>query len=177
MDKLTIARPYAKAVFATALADNTLADWANVLTVLSVMAKDHGVQSLMNNPKLGQAALVDFVISIKPEVFSDAAKRFVTMLIEHHRLGFAPEIETLFLDFKADHEKTAIVYVTAAKPLLESQQTSLKDKLSQTLQRDVKLHCDTDATLIGGMVIRCKDFVWDRSVKTQLAQLQQALCA
>jgi F-type H+-transporting ATPase subunit delta len=39
------------------------------------------------------------------------------------------------------------------------------------LKRDVRLHCDVDAGLIGGAVVRAGDFVIDGSLKARLERL------
>ena len=49
--------------------------------------------------------------------------------------------------------------------------------LAKRLDREVRLHCELDPTLIGGAVVRAGDLVIDGSVRAGLAQLAAATAA
>jgi hypothetical protein len=58
------------------------------------------------------------------------------------------------------NEKSAIDEIKGAKAELdEAQREGFSRSLRKRLGRDVRLHCDTDATLLGGAVIRAGDLV------------------
>ena len=65
--------------------------------------------------------------------------------------------------------------LTSVTEVDEAYKNQLAQALKAKLGRDVRLHFDTDASLIGGAVIRDGDMVIDGSVKTRLEKLAGAL--
>jgi F-type H+-transporting ATPase subunit delta len=75
---------------------------------------------------------------------------------------------------RAEAEHTADVQVTSAVALSDAQRQRLATALNKRLKREVRLHCDVDATLIGGAIITAGDMVIDGSLKAQLDRLAAA---
>ncbi len=63
--------------------------------------------------------------------------------------------------------------VTSATPLNEQTVSRLADNLGKRIGRNVILAADVDETIIGGVVVRIGDTVYDASVKNQLQQLKR----
>ena len=57
-------------------------------------------------------------------------------------------------------------------PLDARQTERLAGALRGRLKRDVRLHCRTDARLIGGAIVRAGDLLIDGSLKGKLARLE-----
>ena len=102
---------------------------------------------------------------------------FVRTLAANGRLGFLPEIATLFDTFKDEAQGTTDVTVTSATTLDAAQQAKLAAALEKRLKRKVRLHCDTDPALIGGAVLRAGDLVIDGSLRTRLERIAYELTA
>jgi F-type H+-transporting ATPase subunit delta len=81
----------------------------------------------------------------------------------------------MFEAMRAEEEKIADVQVTSAVALDDAQRQRLAVALKKRLQKDVRLHCDVDASLIGGAVIRSGDFVIDGSLRARLERLSSAM--
>ena len=60
-DALTLARPYARAAFELARADNGLAGWAGKLAFAAQVAGDPRVAALFGDPRVAQADLAALV--------------------------------------------------------------------------------------------------------------------
>jgi F-type H+-transporting ATPase subunit delta len=69
------------------------------------------------------------------------------------------------------------VTVTSAAPLDAQQQQALSAALQRKLKRNVRLHCETDPTLIGGAVLRAGDLVIDGSLRSRLDRIAFELTA
>ena len=54
----------------------------------------------------------------------------------------------------------------------DAQQQRLAAAMRGRLKRDVRLHCRTDAGLIGGAIVRAGDLLIDGSLKGKLARLE-----
>jgi F-type H+-transporting ATPase subunit delta len=72
---------------------------------------------------------------------------------------------------RAEAENTADVQVVSAVELNDAQKQRLAAALQKRLQREVRLHCEVDASLIGGAIVRAGDFVIDGSLKARLDRL------
>ncbi|MBV8741013.1 MAG: F0F1 ATP synthase subunit delta [Sinobacteraceae bacterium] len=176
-DKLTIARPYAKAAFEEARQLQHLSSWSQSLRTAALVVQDPRVQDLLGNPSVTPAQLAQFVIDLAGEKLDENGRNFVRTLAENHRLAYLPEISTLFEVMKDEAEGVIDVTVTSAAPLESAQQQTLVSALQRRLQRQVRLHCHTDAGLIGGAVLRAGDLVIDGSLRARLERIAYELTA
>jgi F-type H+-transporting ATPase subunit delta len=176
-DRLTIARPYARAAFAEARGERRLAPWSQALQAGALVVKDPRVQALLGNPHVTPEQLAQLVIGIAGRELGEHGGNFVRTLAANHRLAYLPEIAELFDTFKDAAEGTADVTVTSAAALDEAQRRRITAALEQRLKRKVRLHCALDPTLIGGAVLRSGDLVIDGSLRTRLERIAYELTA
>jgi F-type H+-transporting ATPase subunit delta len=176
-DRSTIARPYARAAFQEARADKRLGPWFDALNTGAAVVQDERVQNLLGDPHVTPAQLAQLVIDIAGPGLGDHGKNFVQTLAENRRLGYLPEIATIFGELKDAEEGIVDVTVTSAAPLDQQQQLTLSEALARKLKRQVRLHCETDRALIGGAVLRAGDLVIDGSLRTRLDRIATELTA
>jgi F-type H+-transporting ATPase subunit delta len=171
----TLARPYAKAAFEYAQAQQQLAPWSAMLGLAAAVSQDDTIQRMLTAPRLTSTDKATAFIEVCGDKFNEQVRNFVHVVAENDRLALFPEIAELFELLKAEQEKSVDVDVTSAFALNEEQQDKLAKVLSARLGREVRLHAAEDATLIGGVVIRAGDLVIDVSVRGKLAKLAEAL--
>lgn len=176
-DRLTIARPYARAAFEEARERQRLAPWSEALQIAAEVVKDARVATLLGNPRVTPEELAQLVIGIAGPKFGEAGANFVRTLAANHRLGYLPEICALFANLKDDAEGVADVTVTSAAALDEARRQQIAAALERRLKRKVRLHCAVDPTLIGGAVLRAGDLVIDGSLRTRLDRIAYELTA
>jgi F-type H+-transporting ATPase subunit delta len=176
-EKTTIARPYAKAAFQEAQADQRLAQWSELLRAGSIAVSDPRVHDLLGSPSLRGEQLAQFVMSVTGQNLDEHAQNFFRLIAENHRLRFLPEISALFDEYKDEQEKVVDVTVTSAAPIDGAQQQTLSKALERKLKRSVRLHLATDSTLIGGAVLRAGDTVIDGSLLSRLERIAFELTA
>jgi F-type H+-transporting ATPase subunit delta len=176
-DRITIARPYARAAFAEARGNGGLAPWSDALKVAADVVKDPRVESLLGNPRVTPEELAQLVTGIAGPKLGAEGANFVRTLADNRRLGYLPEISGLFEELKDDAEGVADVTVTSAATLDETQRARIVAALEQRLKRKVRLHCAVDPELIGGAVLRSGDLVIDGSLRTRLDRIAYELTA
>jgi F-type H+-transporting ATPase subunit delta len=176
-DKITIARPYAKAAFEEARSANHLGAWSETLHTASTVVQDANVQKLLGNPSVTNADLAKLVADLAGPQLDVQGRNFVQTLAENRRLAYLPEISTLFDELKDEVEGVIDVTVTAATALDKGQQDVLSAALQRRLKRQIRLHTETDPSLLGGAVLRAGDLVIDGSVRTRLARIAYELTA
>jgi F-type H+-transporting ATPase subunit delta len=174
-EKVTIARPYAKAAFEYAREHNSLARWSEVLAVASAVVADEQVKKLLTNPRVRPAELVDLIAGIAGDKLDANAKNFLDVLAQNRRLGYLPEIAANYEAMRAEVEQVADVEIVAAAELNDAQRNRLTEALKKRLSRDVRLHVSVDPSLIGGAIVRAGDLVIDGSLKARLDRLATEL--
>lgn len=176
-DRLTIARPYAKAAFATARADNRLAAWSDLLSATAQAVVDERVRPLIGSPRVTPAQLTQLLCEVAGSGLDDNGRRFVAVLADNRRLGYLPEIARLFAAYKDEAEGVIDVTVTAAAEVAPAEQAALTASLEKRFGRRVRLQTAVDASLLGGAVVRAGDLVIDGSIKSRLERMAYELTA
>ena len=176
-DRLTIARPYARAAFEEARDHERLEPWSEALKVAARVVRDPRVATLLGNPRVTPKQLAQLVSGIAATPLGREGANFVSTLAVNRRLGYLPEISARFDELKDAAQGVADVTVTAAAALDASQQRKLAAALQKRLKRTVRLHCAIDAALIGGALLRCGDLVIDGSLRTRLERIGYELTA
>ncbi len=170
-EKMTIARPYAQAVFETASEESKLGEWSEMLGLLEMVVSDIQMKAVLMNSKLDAAALYDFVQGVCGEKLSETGNNLVKVLADAGRLSFLPEINKLFEQLRAGAEGIAEVRVVSAYELTTEQQASISEVMAQHLGKKIEISNEVDDSLIGGAVIRTGDSVIDASVRGRLQAL------
>jgi F-type H+-transporting ATPase subunit delta len=97
------------------------------------------------------------------------------VLAQNKRLDLLPQITVLFAGYKANFEKSVDVEVVSAFELADEMTQKLAAALGRRLEREVNVHTTTDASLLGGVLIRAGDLVIDGSVRGRLNKLATAM--
>lgn len=172
---MTVARPYAKAAFEVAREQGHVAEWADMLSVLANVMGDDKLSQAMKSPALNSKEKANVLADICGEVVTEQGKNFVASLAENNRLALLPAISALFNQFKLNFEKAVDVNLTSAFDITTEQEKAIAASLGKKLDRNVNLTTETDASLIGGVVIRTGDLIIDGSVRGKLAKLSEAI--
>ena len=172
---ITLSRPYAKAAFERAKAQQALAEWAEVLNAAGQVAADEATRQLLTDPGLAEQKKADVILDCTGKSVSEEQRNFLTILADNRRLALLPEIATLFNSFRADLERTIDINVSSAFELTAEQQQKLAEALSRKLDRNVQIEAAVDKSLIGGLVVRTGDLVIDASVRGKLTKLAESL--
>ncbi len=170
----TLARPYARAVFACARKGD-LADWSRQLALMVAVIEHPKLVCLLSIPGLTPAQQADSVITVCGDQLSAPAQRLLTLLAENKRLRLLPTIAAAYEQHRAQREQRVTVRLTTAFTLDATVQQPLVDALSKNLQCDVLLETHIDPHLLGGVLIQAGNSLIDCSVRGRLAKLSTAL--
>lgn len=176
-DSTTVARPYAKAIFEHALAENKLAQWSHYLLVLAQAVLTPEAAQFIANPESTDEQQIELMQAAGGSAFKDNehVSHFINLLANNKRLTLLPEMKALYETYRAEQEKTLDVDVISFSSLSAAQQKQLIESLSQRLQRKVSLNINIDPSLLGGAIIRAGDLVIDGSVRGKLNKLRSEL--
>jgi F-type H+-transporting ATPase subunit delta len=171
----TLARPYAKAAFEYALAQNDLGGWSKQLATAAVVAESATLKKLLSAPALTAEQRANALLDVCADALSDKVRNFVRVLADNKRLQLLPDIQTQFEQLKANQEKSIDVDVVSAFALDGDLTQRLAQALRGKLQREVTINASVDSSLLGGILVRAGDIVIDGSVRGRLAKLAQAM--
>jgi len=172
IEKTTLARPYAKAVFEIAHQDKSYSEWSNQLEVLSQITKDPQVQDLLRDVTLPAQRKAEFYKAVGQPVLNEPGENLVQLLAAKRRLVLLPYIATLFESLRAEAEHEMSVELSTAIPLEESQLSLFMSFLEKHFNKTIRIKTVIDHNLIGGYQIRMGDVLMDASLKGSLAQLK-----
>jgi len=168
---ITIARPYAQAVFKLAQSQQRLAAWSDMVNLVATVVTDPRVSALIGDPKVPTDRVVSIVLGVCEGKLDQAGKNYVHVLADNDRLMVADEIAAIYAQLRADAERTVKAELVSATAADAKQQAQIVAALKKRLQREVELTCRVDPALIGGAVVRAGDLVIDGSVSGQLQRL------
>ena len=173
-ENLTVARPYAEAIFALADTGGALGRWSQTLAVMAAVAANPELRAATGNPNLSAEQVYGLFASACGDLATEA-QNLVRVLIENGRLATLPEIRDLYEELKNAREGVVEASITSAYPLDSGQLSALVADLEQRFKRKVKPEVNVDATLIGGVRMQVGDEVIDGSVRGKLAAMAVAL--
>jgi len=172
---VTIARPYAEAVFKLAREKNALASWSESLALLDSVIGDPLVQERIGNPKVSAHQLEGLIIGVAGSHIDGAARNLVQVLIANGRLDVMPQIRALYESLRREHEGVLQVRLTSAMPVADDQLKALVAALEQKYRKKVSVHVEIDPQLIGGVRAAVGDQVIDATVRGRLEAMAAAL--
>ena len=172
---VTVARPYAQAVFSLAREKGQLAQWSDTLHFIAGVCGNGQVQLALANPKFTKDDVERLLLSICGEQLEDAARNLLMILVRNDRLAVLPHIVELYEQLREQQENIVEAKVDSAFPLSDQQLSVLVASLERRTGRTVKASVKVVGELIGGITVQIGDDVWDGSVRGQLEGLSAAV--
>jgi F-type H+-transporting ATPase subunit delta len=174
-EAVTIARPYAVAVFRLAKEKNALAKWSETLAFINAVASDPQMQALNDDPRVSAAEVERVFLAVGKDKLDPQAVNLIKLLVEYSRLALLPEIARLFEEYKAQDESVLDAEITTAAKPDEAQVKTLVAQLEARFKQTVVAHVNVDPEIIGGVKIVVGDTVIDASVRGRLQEMAYTL--
>jgi F-type H+-transporting ATPase subunit delta len=177
MASVAVARRYARALFALARDEDRVSPVRDELATLAGLLDAH--------PELRQALFQPvFPAAQRKAALAALAERLDSSVLLRHFLQYLIDQRRLidFSGIRAEYERLADeaagrvhAELSSAAPLADAQVERLRRALAQRSGLDVALRVAVDPKLLGGVVAKLGDVVFDGSLRTQLAQLRARL--
>ena len=169
-----IARPYARAAFAKAREDKTLADWSDFIQDLAILVDNEDMQRLLKAPDADVESILKVIHTVVKSP-SREMDNFLTLLIQRKRLIHISVISTLYEELRRKEEGVVAVQVQSALSLTDDQKKSMQSQLAKYFSAGVTMDTSVDPSLVGGVRVRVGDRVWDASIRGCLRHLAQCM--
>lgn len=172
-----IARRYAKALIELATEEKSVEKFhAELEQFESLLAACPEGSAVFSSPAFTGGAkkelLKEFVGRLP---ISETVSNFLFVLLQKNRLG---ELSQIIAGYRAFADELSGVLrgtVTSALPLAEGQVSELRTAMEKNTGKTVLLQVELDPSLIGGVVTRIGDKIFDGSIRTQLDRIQDIL--
>jgi F-type H+-transporting ATPase subunit delta len=177
MPSSAAARRYARAIFGLARDEGRVDEVRGEMAQLAKLFEENpelrAVAFQPLHPVAERRAVLDKLMARLG--LSPTVRQLCAILVEHGRMAnfymIREELERL-ADEAAGHVEAQ---VSAASPLPAAQLERLRRALTARTEREVQLRVNVDPTLLGGVIAKVGDLVFDGSLRTQLVQLRANL--
>lgn len=100
---------------------------------------------------------------------------FLRVLLQHNRIRYFHEIVDGFMKAASERKGIVSAQVMAAAPMSQQEIKSLEARLTGITGKAVNVELQTDAGLLGGMVVQIGSTIFDGSIRTRLAEMKRRL--
>jgi F-type H+-transporting ATPase subunit delta len=174
---VTIARNYSETLFVLAEKSGRIQDYADLIdAVAHGVAAAPRVQAVLMSPRVTKAQ--------KAKLFADALagapREFVLFLQAVIRRGRQGLLTYIAQEFHALHDlklNRIRAAVTVARPVDETLRQQVARRLTEVMGKQVLPHFHEDPAILGGVVVRVGDRVFDGSIRRRMTLLRRALLA
>ena len=174
-EAVTIARPYAQALFRLAKEEGALDAWSARLQRLAEIVRDLQMARAIDNPKLSSAQLASLFLSLSGESDNAELANFVGMLAENERFGMLPDIQLAYEQSKKADVGVKTALIASAYPLDDAQLADLIKEFEAHFGVRLEARVTVDPDLIAGVRVAVGDQVLDLSVRGKLDAMAAAL--
>jgi F-type H+-transporting ATPase subunit delta len=175
IEKTTLARPYAKAIFDIAKGSGNFSDWSQTLWLLVELAENVEVKRLLSNSTIPAETMATFFEEIFPRPLNEQEKNLLHILAVKRRLAVLPEIAGLYEKLCNEAEQVLPLQFVSVIPLTEAQIKEYSTLLGKRFGKTIQLENQIDPDLIGGFWIKAGDTVIDGSIRGRLEQLKETM--
>jgi F-type H+-transporting ATPase subunit delta len=132
------------------------------------------LQKVLTNPAFVIDSRKRVVIEVSNQLqLSILAIHFLLLLLERDRLIYLPSIATRYrrlLNESKGRVEAKVVSPSSLEPVMVDR---LREVLHRISRKEIVLQQETDASLIGGVLVEFEGKVYDGSVRTQLEKMKQ----
>ncbi len=177
MKQTILARRYAKALFAVGKEQNKYEAFNEALKgVAGLYASNPEVADAFTNPLYPMDVKVKVMKDMIKSMDTDSVMgNFLSLLVEKKRAEILPEIAEEFQVMVDEEKNISHGSVVSAVALSDDLQAKVQETLEKLTGKKVELTTSVDPTIIGGIVAKVGDLVFDGSIKTQLASLKDSI--
>ena len=176
MKNQTIARNYAEALLAAADAEGQVEPFGQLIdAVAGAVRADERIAVVLESPRVAKTEkgrlLEQGLRGAAPKPFI----RFLQAVVRRGRQGLLSDIATEYhtlVDLKLDRVHAGVTLTAEPDARLQQQ---IVDRLTKVLKKEVRAHFRGDPAILGGVMVRVGDRVYDGSIKRRLNVLRRRM--
>jgi F-type H+-transporting ATPase subunit delta len=172
-----IAKRYAKALVQIGSEAGTVDRFnADLGKFSALLTESRELAQVFGNPAYGIESKTEIMKELVARVqVSPIVSNLLMLLLERGRLSVLPLIAESYGTMADELSGIVRPTLTSGLPLDAAQIEEIKAALAQSTGKKVELKVEVDPSLIGGVITKIGGKVFDGSVRTQLARIQDTL--
>ena len=175
----TVARRYAKGLLEAVSATTPGQERAvgeELSRLVETIDGHGGLKLLVVNPAISEQQKTAILGKISATIgVGTIVRRFIDVVAEKQRLDHLALIAKVYGTLVDEHLGVVTADITTSVPLNPGQVAQLESSLRGATGAEVRINRHTDARLLGGVVTRIGDTVYDGSVRGHLARIRERL--
>ena len=177
MKTSNVTRRYARAFFAVAGAEKRYEDCYRELKLFTtVMEENHNMRELLINPVFDKDDKLKIMDRVLQRLgLSLLTANFIRLLVKKRRIACVMDIAEDYRRLMDEALGIARVQVKTAFALTAELTSDLQRGLESLTGEKVEMQIEEDKLLLGGVVVRIGDKLYDGSVKVQLHTMMRLL--
>ena len=166
-----LARPYAKAVFASALDTESIDEIKEELKTMSLVSSTIEVKGMIEDPTLSNNEILNSLKTLLDGSISKTSQSLLNVLAENNRFNLLEAIFEIYKEIVAKHkEQKSVEVFVATEPSSDTKET-IKTRLVSTHGEGTNVEFKIDPHIMGGLSIKVGDETLDLSVKGKVKKL------
>jgi F-type H+-transporting ATPase subunit delta len=177
MKNLAVARRYAKALLLIGKEDGQTDSYRDELSgFANLMERKDALNQAITNPLYESSSRRKVLQAVVDNLgISRTMKSFLLLLFDKSRFGFIGSIDDFYQKLADELKGIARASLVSATKLSDDTVEKIRVALSKKTNKEIVLEIEQDPELIGGIVTKIGDLVWDGSIKTQLSNMRETL--
>jgi len=172
----TVARNYAETLFELARRHDALEAYGGAMeTVASLLEENPKMRLFLETPRISDEAKKEVVQRAFGEALPKHVVNFVLVTIDKRRQKLIRSIAREYHALLDEHLGREHVQVTVARPVDDATRQLITEKLSATLGKKAIPHIRVQPEILGGIVVRTGDTIYDGSVRRRMEAMRRQL--
>ena len=176
MTNQIVARRYAQALYEEAARDQRVERIDEDMALIrESLEGSRDLVLFFESPVISRQKKQDVVQALFESRVQPMTMHFLHLLIEKKREDLFPDVVHAYRALRDEQIGVVVAHARTAFPLSSEEQTRLEQALERKAGSRIRLTVEQDASLVGGLVVRIGDTVYDGSVRHQLATLRERM--
>ena len=172
-----VAKVYAEALYKAAESADHVEPVLDELQTLvdGVFKNDPGLELYFASAAVGRDRKAEVLKKTFEHKTTPTFLNFLDVLNTHDRLGMVRAIAGAYRDLHDRKTRRLVVQVQSAVPLTDDERNQLREDVRAVGHFEPVLEEKVDPDILGGLIIRIQDWVYDASVRSRLNQVRDQL--
>lgn len=173
-----IAKRYAKALYEVAEDRGSVDKVEEQLQLIQQTVKEStDLKTMLNHPRIkGEDKKAVLEQIFKDEVNAEVIN-LLKVLVDRGREALLDELAGSYTAIANEARGIADMYVTSAEPLTEEDEDKLSKSFGKVLNKQLRIHTKVDSKVIGGVLVRIGNRVYDGTLAGKLTRFHQEMKA
>jgi len=173
MKQIRLANRYAKALFELALEQQKLETvTADLQLITETISQNRELTLLLKSPVVKEKKKISVFKALFENHVDKLTLRFLILLAKYGREDIILQVSESLISIYNDYHGIANAWLSSAENLEADAKTAILALLKNLSGKEIILHEEINADLLGGFIVKLGDYQYDASTKTLIKKLK-----